>query len=226
MASATSNDPGLLVLVSLASSPRHGHAILLDIADFAGVRLGPGTLYGAIGRLESDGLIEAIAPRDGGVRTGSRIAVAPCSQAPRRIGADGPRRASARGGGIVSRVARVAARALLRAYPHAWRDRYGRSARLIEEADAGIGDVVDLAAGAAAPAHHGRCADALRTRPTTSLGLRDRRIRDHGADARPPDAVAHRPRAGLRRRRVGRRSDHRERDEAARPWTWLWWAPR
>jgi DNA-binding PadR family transcriptional regulator len=56
------NDPGLLVLVSLASAPRHGHGILLDIADFAGVRLGPGTLYGAIGRLESEGLIEAIAP--------------------------------------------------------------------------------------------------------------------------------------------------------------------
>ncbi len=56
------NDPGLLVLVSLASAPRHGHAILLDIAEFAGVRLGPGTLYGAISRLESEGLIEAITP--------------------------------------------------------------------------------------------------------------------------------------------------------------------
>ena len=54
------NDPGLLVLVSLAAGPRHGHAIMLDIEEFAGVRLGPGTLYGAIGRLESDGLIEPI----------------------------------------------------------------------------------------------------------------------------------------------------------------------
>jgi DNA-binding PadR family transcriptional regulator len=52
------NDPGLLVLVSLAAGPRHGHAIMLDVAEFAGVRLGPGTLYGAIGRLESDGLIQ------------------------------------------------------------------------------------------------------------------------------------------------------------------------
>ena len=52
------NDPGLLVLVSLAAGPRHGHAILVDVRDFAGVRLGPGTLYGAIGRLEADGLIE------------------------------------------------------------------------------------------------------------------------------------------------------------------------
>lgn len=57
------NDPSLLVLVSLASAPRHGHGILLDVEGFAGVRLGPGTLYGAIGRLELDGLIEAIAPQ-------------------------------------------------------------------------------------------------------------------------------------------------------------------
>jgi DNA-binding PadR family transcriptional regulator len=62
MAPLPPNDPGLLVLVSLASAPRHGHGILLDIAEFAGVRLGPGTLYGAISRLESEGLIEAIAP--------------------------------------------------------------------------------------------------------------------------------------------------------------------
>ena len=56
------NDAGLLVLVSLASGPRHGHAMLLDVRDFAGVRLGPGTLYGAINRLEADGQIEAMAP--------------------------------------------------------------------------------------------------------------------------------------------------------------------
>lgn len=54
------NDPGLLVLISLAAGPRHGHAMLLDIAGFAGTRLGPGTLYGAIGRLEADGLIEPL----------------------------------------------------------------------------------------------------------------------------------------------------------------------
>jgi DNA-binding PadR family transcriptional regulator len=55
------NDPNLLVLISLAAGPRHGHAILLDVDAFAGVRLGPGTLYGAIGRLEAEGLIEPIA---------------------------------------------------------------------------------------------------------------------------------------------------------------------
>ena len=56
-----SNDPALLILTSLAGGPKHGHALLGDIASFAGVRLGPGTLYGAIGRLEERGLIEALA---------------------------------------------------------------------------------------------------------------------------------------------------------------------
>ena len=54
-----SNDPTVLILTSLASEPRHGYALLQDIEDFAGVRLGPGTLYGAISRLEGRGLIEA-----------------------------------------------------------------------------------------------------------------------------------------------------------------------
>lgn len=61
MTKLANNDPGLLVLVSLASGPRHGHAILLDVEGFAGIRLGPGTLYGAIERLEAEGLIEALA---------------------------------------------------------------------------------------------------------------------------------------------------------------------
>ncbi len=55
------SDPGLLVMISLAAGPRHGHAIMLDVAAFAGVRLGPGTLYGAISRLEADGLLAPLA---------------------------------------------------------------------------------------------------------------------------------------------------------------------
>lgn len=55
-----SSDPGLLLLISLSGGPKHGHAMLLDVANFAGVRLGPGTLYGALTRLEGDGLVEAL----------------------------------------------------------------------------------------------------------------------------------------------------------------------
>jgi DNA-binding PadR family transcriptional regulator len=54
------NDPTLLILTSLASGEKHGYALLQDIEGFAGVTLGPGTLYGAIGRLEQRGLIEPL----------------------------------------------------------------------------------------------------------------------------------------------------------------------
>jgi len=57
-------EPALLILVSLADSPKHGYAITEDIASFAGVRFGPGSLYGAIARLESRGLIEGLDTED------------------------------------------------------------------------------------------------------------------------------------------------------------------
>ena len=55
-----SNDPPVLILTSLASGPKHGYALLRDIESFAGVTLGPGSLYGAIARLEARGLIEPV----------------------------------------------------------------------------------------------------------------------------------------------------------------------
>src|SRR5271167_5215953 len=58
------NDPPLLILTSLASGPKHGHALAKDIASFAGVTLGPGALYGAITRLEERGLIEPLRADD------------------------------------------------------------------------------------------------------------------------------------------------------------------
>lgn len=61
---ATSRDPALLILTSLAAGPRHGYAIVEDVAEFAGVHLGPGTLYGALARLEAGGLIVALAADD------------------------------------------------------------------------------------------------------------------------------------------------------------------
>ena len=42
------NDPGVLIMTSLASGAKHGYALARDIERFAGVTLGPGTLYGAI----------------------------------------------------------------------------------------------------------------------------------------------------------------------------------
>ncbi len=54
------SDPTILVLASLAEGEKHGYAMMEDIQRFAGVRLGPGTLYGAITRLEERGWIRAL----------------------------------------------------------------------------------------------------------------------------------------------------------------------
>lgn len=56
--------PPTLILTSLASGPKHGYALTKDIQEFAGVELGPGTLYGALARLERDRLIEALPGED------------------------------------------------------------------------------------------------------------------------------------------------------------------
>jgi DNA-binding PadR family transcriptional regulator len=58
------SEPALHVLVSLAEGPRHGYAMLDDIAELTGSRPGAGTLYGAIARLESNGLIEPLPSED------------------------------------------------------------------------------------------------------------------------------------------------------------------
>jgi len=57
-------DPTILVLASLAESNKHGYAMMEDIQRFAQVRLGPGTLYGAITRLEQCGWIEPVPTED------------------------------------------------------------------------------------------------------------------------------------------------------------------
>jgi DNA-binding PadR family transcriptional regulator len=57
-------DPSFLVLASLAEGTKHGYAMMDDIQTFAGVRLGPGTLYGAITRLEHRGWIRPVPSSD------------------------------------------------------------------------------------------------------------------------------------------------------------------
>jgi DNA-binding PadR family transcriptional regulator len=45
---------------SLAAGAKHGYAIQQDVLADTDVELGPGTLYGALSRLERDGLVEAL----------------------------------------------------------------------------------------------------------------------------------------------------------------------
>ena len=57
-------DASVLILTSLADGPKHGHALIQDIKGFSGVQLGPGTLYGALDRLERLGLIVELPSED------------------------------------------------------------------------------------------------------------------------------------------------------------------
>jgi DNA-binding PadR family transcriptional regulator len=57
-------DPSLLILTSLAAGPKHGYAIMTDVAEFSGVSMEPGTLYGALSRLERRGWVRPLASQE------------------------------------------------------------------------------------------------------------------------------------------------------------------
>ena len=57
-------EASVLILISLANGPKHGYALIRDIMELADVELGPGTLYGALDRLERLGLIDALPADD------------------------------------------------------------------------------------------------------------------------------------------------------------------
>ena len=56
-------DVQLLILTALAAEPMHGHRMQAEIEALSGRPVGPGTLYGAINRLEDDGFIRPGPPR-------------------------------------------------------------------------------------------------------------------------------------------------------------------
>ncbi len=58
-------EPTFYILLSLVPGKKHGYAILKDVEDLSGerIRLSTGTLYGALGRLLEQGLIERV-PND------------------------------------------------------------------------------------------------------------------------------------------------------------------
>jgi DNA-binding PadR family transcriptional regulator len=53
-------DPSVFILTSLSDGPKHGYAIMTDVAAFSDVRMEPGTLYGALSRLEKRGWIRPL----------------------------------------------------------------------------------------------------------------------------------------------------------------------
>jgi DNA-binding PadR family transcriptional regulator len=59
-------EPTFFILLSLASGSKHGYAIMKDVAALSSgkVRMGTGTLYGALSRLLDQNLIERIEDLD------------------------------------------------------------------------------------------------------------------------------------------------------------------
>ena len=57
-------EPGVLVLLSLSDGAKHGYAITADVLEETGVRLGPGTLYGALTKLEERDMVVALPSED------------------------------------------------------------------------------------------------------------------------------------------------------------------
>jgi len=53
-------EPTFLILTALAAGPQHGYGIMTDVAHISSdrVRLRAGTLYAALDRLRSDGLVD------------------------------------------------------------------------------------------------------------------------------------------------------------------------
>jgi DNA-binding PadR family transcriptional regulator len=62
-------EPAMWILVALRHGPRNGTRLLDDVRELDG-RVGPGTLYGAVARLERLALIEAT---NGGGRRAYRL---------------------------------------------------------------------------------------------------------------------------------------------------------
>jgi DNA-binding PadR family transcriptional regulator len=97
------NEPAVLILTSLASGPKHGYGLAQDIGQFAGVTLGPGTLYGAITRLEQGGFIEPVGEeerrRPYRITTSGRAALAKAVAEMRAIADEGAARLSLRSAG-------------------------------------------------------------------------------------------------------------------------------
>ena len=52
------------ILLALADGPRHGYAIMQAVEQSAGteMRMGPGTIYGSLQRMEEAGLVRELSP--------------------------------------------------------------------------------------------------------------------------------------------------------------------
>lgn len=57
MGNRSLQEPSFLILTALAAGPQHGYGIMADVGEISTLRLRPGTLYAALDRLTSEGLV-------------------------------------------------------------------------------------------------------------------------------------------------------------------------
>ena len=58
----------LHVLLAIHRGSRHGYAVMGSVEETSGIRMGPGTVYGTIRRLEKSGLVREIGEERGETR--------------------------------------------------------------------------------------------------------------------------------------------------------------
>lgn len=61
------------ILLALVEGPLHGYAVMKRVEDDSGLRMGPGTVYGSLQRLEDSGWVAVGAPDDVDRRRGRRF---------------------------------------------------------------------------------------------------------------------------------------------------------
>ena len=144
-------DPSLLILTSLSDGPKHGYAMMTDIAAFSGVGMEPGALYGALSRLERRGWIRPLAAAERRRRCRSPPArrswpsnCGRCSRSSASAASAPPPPEPVMTPALADRLSR----AVVGCYPRRWKQRY--AAELLDVLDqhhAGPRTVLSLAGG-------------------------------------------------------------------------------
>ena len=63
------------VLIALCDGPLHGYGVMRRVEENSGARVGPGTVYGALGRLQSWAWVEDVGEDVSDPRRGARFAL-------------------------------------------------------------------------------------------------------------------------------------------------------
>ena len=184
MASSTAwagSDPSVLILTSLSGGPKHGYAMMTDVAAFSGVSMEPGTLYGALSRLERRGWVRPLATEERRRPYESPGRPGGAGRAAQQHAAGRPCRPRAHRHRVrhlmTSPLAARLSRFLVRCYPPRWRQRYAEELlEVLDQRPPTARTVLGLWAGAVSahldPAWRAGRHPAIRLRRWARMGAR------------------------------------------------------